>query len=234
MRGTVEYRQLVLRRDGDEALRLPLTAPVSDLLGLSKDDEQYSAYLSVRYGKTFATNGRGVLADAQKKDEEGNPIVVDAFLHAARSAAKGQLASSVGPYVERLRFAADGDVADVPDFVALAAWSLIEAVRRQRLKLITCPTCKRPWLGSPDGPKHCQRRAPGQMRDCRTLAKEKRLAGDSRYRSYRREYKRLEQAFRRRRVTAQELVAWRDENTVGKWERFPIWNARRQKGGSDA
>src|SRR3954470_22859610 len=169
MKGSVTYRQLVLRENG-EVLRLPLIAPLNDLLGLLRryprpaDKLQYLPWLSNRYGSLGGRRHEGFLAEARERE------VQDAFLLAAKAAAKGKLSADLAPRLERLRFGADGTV-DVPDFAALAAWSLLEAVRRQPLELRTCPQCKAKWLARPEESDYCQRVAPGQVtRDCRTLA----------------------------------------------------------------
>jgi Zn-finger nucleic acid-binding protein len=222
MQGRIAYRQLVLRDNG-ERLRLPITAPINDLVGQlrSSAHEGYLPYLFDRY-KAFGGQ-RGFLGDARERN------VQEEFLTAAKSAVKGEVSTLIAPHLERLRFASDGSV-DVPDFAALAAWSLLEAVRRQELKLFTCPICKGKWLGAPDGPKYCQRVAPGQVsKDCRTLAYEKRLAGDKEYRRYRREYKRLTEAFRRGSLDVKDLIAWRDENGPASFTPFDEWNANREE-----
>jgi Zn-finger nucleic acid-binding protein len=145
-----------------------------------------------------------------------------------RSATK--LSSELAPHLERLRFAPDGTVAEVPDLAALAAWSLLEAVRRQPLRLRSCPICRGRWLARPGESEYCQRLAPGQVtKDCRTLAKEKRLAGDTAYRAYRREYKRLSEASSRGAIDVRDLIAWRNENGPAKWAPFNEWKARRQR-----
>jgi Zn-finger nucleic acid-binding protein len=225
MRGEVSYRQIVLYDNG-ETLRLPLTAPMNDLLGQlrpsAKNETGYLPYLSVRY--QLLAIARGTLGDALNRD------VQQTFLRAAREATKGHVSAELAPYLERLRFVPDGTVDDVPDLSALAAWSLLEAVRRQPLELRTCPQCKGRWLARPDESTYCQRVAPGQVtKDCRTLDREKRIAGDSRYRAYRREYKRLDEAFRRRAIDAKELIAWRDQNGPAKWLPFDQWKARRKR-----
>jgi Zn-finger nucleic acid-binding protein len=222
MRGEVAYRQLVLRDNG-ETLRLPLAAPVNDLIGqlrssAKRSEADYLPWLSGRYA---AFRGLG---EATEHD------VQETFLRASRASTKGRVSSELAPHLERLRFAADGTVAEVPDFAALAAWSLLESVRRQPLELRSCPICRGRWLARPDEPKYCQRVAPGQVKkDCRTLAKEKRLAGDTAYRAYRREYKRLSEAFRRQAIDVRDLIAWRDENGPAKWVPFDEWKARRKR-----
>jgi hypothetical protein len=220
MHGEVAYRQLVLSEKGKERSRLPLTAPVNDLLGQLRPDPLSAVYLAERYPEFVPTSQpRAVLL---------------AFETAARDAVKGRVSAAVAPHLERLRLAPDGTVRDVPDFAALAAWSLLESVRRQPLKLFTCPTCKGKWLGLPDGSKYCQRLAPGQVsKDCRTLDYERRLAGDSAYRGYRREYKRLSEAQRRGSLDMLELVRWRDQNGPANWLPFDQWKVQQQKGGTD-
>jgi hypothetical protein len=223
MRGEVAYRQVILRDNG-EALRLPLTAPVNDVLGqlrsTSKGDEtDIFRWVLVRYTPLF-----GRLGDAGRRD------VQEAFLRAARKATKGILGAELAPHLERIRFEADGSAVEIPDLAALAAWSLHEAVRRQALELRSCPICRGRWLARPGEPEYCQRVAPGQVsKDCRTLAKEKRLAGDTAYRAYRREYKRLSEAFSRRAISADELIGWRNENGPSKWLPFDQWKARRRR-----
>lgn len=223
MQGEVSYRQLVLRDNG-ETLRLPLTAPVNDLLGqlrpsAKRVETDYLPWITVRY-QAFGDRC-GVLGEARKRD------VQQTFLKAAKEAARGYVSADVAPYLERLRFAPDGTVDDVPDFAALAAWSLLESVRRQPLELRTCPQCKGRWLARPDESQYCQRVAPGQVgKDCRTLNREKRLAGDSRYRAYRKEYKRLDEAFRRGAINVHELIAWRQQNGPAEWLPFDKWKAR--------
>ena len=221
MHGEVAYRQLVLRDNG-EVLRLPLTAPINDLLGQLRPsarghEADILPWLSERY-RGF----RGL-------EEGGRHEVQQAFLAAARKATKGQLAPEVARHLERLRFNADGSV-EVGDFAALAAWSLIEAVRRQSLELRTCAQCKGRWLAAPTEPNYCQRVAPGQVtRDCRTLARERRLAGDARYRAYRREYKRLAEAQRRGAIDVRDVVKWREENGPKRWLPFDQWNQQREE-----
>jgi Zn-finger nucleic acid-binding protein len=216
MQGEVAYRQLVLRNNGEE-LRLPLTAPINDLLGqLRPSQDGYLSYLVERYS-SFSHDFYGLGADRT------------AFLEAAKSSAKGKLSAAVAPHLERVRFTPDGRV-DVPDFSALAAWSLLESVRRQSLKLIRCPNCKGQWLGAPEGSRYCQRVAPGQgSKDCRTLAYEKRVAGDKEYGRYRREYKRLTELQRRGTGTLDvvELMNWRHENSPANWLPLDEWRAKR-------
>jgi len=219
MQGHVAYRQLVLSEKDIEKLRLPLVAPINDLIGQlrpKEGDEPYVPYLFERYQPL---GGRqGILGDAQKR------VVQTAFLDAALGATKGQLSEHVAPYLARLKFAPDG-IVDVPDFTALAAWSLLESVRRLRLELRTCPTCKGKWLASPeDLSRYCQRLAPGQVsKDCRTLDYEKRLAGDVAYSAYRREYKRLTEAQRRGSLDIKELMRWREQNGPAQWLPFDEW-----------
>ncbi len=222
MQGEVAYRQIVLRDNG-EVRRLPLTAPVNDVLGqlrssAKKSEADYFPWLWDRY-QAFA--GIGVA---------GAHEVQATFLNAAKKATKGTVAAELAPHLERLRFAPDGSLAEIPDLAALAAWSLLEAVRRQPLELRSCPNCRGRWLARPDEPEYCQRVAPGQeSKDCRTLAKEKRLAGDTAYRAYRREYKRLSEAFSRRAIDPDDLFAWRRENGPSKWAPFDQWKARRRR-----
>jgi hypothetical protein len=216
----ITYRQVTVQSPGRPSLRLPLLAPVNDLLGLS--DETYKAgHLLGRYGETFEF-GRGFLGG-------GDQELREAFTEAAKLAAQGRVSSRIASHLERVRFAGDGGVTDVPDLAALAAWCLVELVRRMPLKLKKCPTCHRPWLDTPGGSRYCERRAPGQARDCRTLAKEKRLTSDSNYRAYRREYKRLDDALRRTAITALELGDWRRENSAHGWEPFDTWKTNRSK-----
>jgi Zn-finger nucleic acid-binding protein len=108
----------------------------------------------------------------------------------------------------------------------------MEGLRRQSLKLVTCPMCKGKWLGSPSGSRYCQRIAPDQSRDCRTLAKEKRQAGDRVYAAYRREYKRIQEAHRRGKVDTLDLLAWRKENGPASWAPFQSWAATRKEEGT--
>jgi hypothetical protein len=217
MKGKVTYRQLVLSDNG-EVLRLPLTAPVNDLLGLLRGDETYLAWVLVRYSAFGKPLGEGSRPEGRQ-----------AFLKAAKAATTGHVSRDIATQTERVRFAPDG-TADVPDFTALAAWSLLEAVRRQPLKLRTCAQCKRQWLARPDESLYCQRVAPGQVRmDCRTFAKERRLAGDNAYRRYRREYKRLSEAQRRGSIEIRELVNWREQNGPADWLPFDEWKALQTK-----
>src|SRR5690348_14244246 len=122
MQGEVSYRQLVLSQKGMEKLRLPLLAPVNDLLGwLPKGDERYLPYLLGRYkGLGFP---RGTIGDSINHAE--------AFDEAATAATKGQISPSIAEHLTRLKFAPDGTLAEVPDLSAFAAWSLLEALRRQ-------------------------------------------------------------------------------------------------------
>jgi Zn-finger nucleic acid-binding protein len=221
--GEVAYRQIVLRDNG-QVLRLPLTAPVNDLLGQLRstsqgDETDIFRWVLHRYVPLFGRLGEAVERDVQ-----------ETFLNAAKKATKGTIAAELAPHLERLRFAPDGSVAEIPDLAALAAWSLLEAVRRQPLELRSCPICKGRWLARPDESKYCQRVAPGQVdKDCRTLAKEKRLAGDTAYRAYRREYKRLSEASRRGAIDVPTWIAWRNENGPSKWAPFDEWKARRKR-----
>jgi Zn-finger nucleic acid-binding protein len=155
--------------------------------------------------------------------EAGEHDVQETFLEASKSATRGKLSSELAPYLERVKFAPDGTV-NVSDLAALAAWSLLGSVRRQPLELRRCPQCRGQWLARPDESKYCQRIAPGQIRmDCRTLAKEKRLAGDPAYRRYRREYKRLAEAQSRGAIDAKDLMRWREQNGPADWLPFDEW-----------
>jgi hypothetical protein len=212
MRGEVAYRQLVLSERGEEKLRLPLLAPANDMLGW-ENPAGYAAYLFQRYGQLSFP--RGSLGSSQGEAAD--------FYGAAKAATKGHVAKSIAEHLERLRFSADGALTDVPDFAALAAWSVLEAVRRQQLRLRTCPTCKRKWLSAADErSRYCQRWAPGQMKDCRTLAHERKLAGSG-YASYRREYNRITEAHRRGSLSTKDLFAWRDDNDATNWTPYEQW-----------
>src|SRR5438132_8546079 len=126
MQGEVAYRQLVLREGDTEKLRLPLVAPVNDMLGWERPDGgEYATHLWARY-KSLGFP-RGSTGDSAHLGR--------AFLGAAEAATKGRIAADVAQHLARLRFSPDGRLADIPDFAALAAWSLLESVRRQPLKL---------------------------------------------------------------------------------------------------
>jgi Zn-finger nucleic acid-binding protein len=203
-----------------------VTVPVNDVLGLFRKGRRQEAPFVER-----ATNlddlveryepmkfPRGALSDAY------NRAVYEDFLAAAEDAAKGRLSSRIATYLERLRFDSDGGVSNVPDFTALAAWSLLEALRRQPLQLRTCPNCKGKWLAPPsEVSRYCQRRAPGQVsRDCRTLDYEKRLAGTA-YHAYRKEYKRVAELQRRGTIDLAERNLWREHNTPASWLPYDQW-----------
>lgn len=228
MQGHVAYRQLVLTESGVEKLRLPLLVPVNDLLGqyVTRSGGGYTSRATDLYDlweRYQPLSGKqGVLGDG------GKLAVYTDFLAASQGAVRGQLSARLAPYVERLRFDSDGSVAEIPNFTALAAWSLLEAVRRQPLELRTCPTCKGKWLAPPEElSRYCQRRAPGQVsKDCRTLDYEKRLAGNVAYRAYRREYKRLTEMQRRGTLDMKELMRWREQNSPAQWLPFDEWKAR--------
>ena len=216
----IARQQIVLARGGVEVLQVPLAAPINDVLGLAVSSEEYSVWLVTRYGPVF---GSPLLEEVQGKKAQ---VALDL---GARSAKDGRLDKELGPYLERLRFL-PRDGVEVPDLVSLAAWSLYEAMRRKPLELVLCKNCKRPWLTTPGGPKFCQRQAPGQSRDCRTLAKERRLAGDTKYRAYRREYKRVSEAARRGgAITALDFVHWRTDNGPAAWQPFDLWKSKRKK-----
>lgn len=219
MQGEVLYGQLVLRNaKGDEKLRLPLTAPLNDLVGQLRPEggESFTLYLYRRYTSNGVRVGAANQVAVQKD-----------FADAILSAEKGQLAEKIAPYLATLRFAPDGTVTDVPDLPALAAWSLLESIRRRPLKLRTCPTCKGKWLGSADDSRYCQRVAPGQLsKDCRTLDYERRIAGDDAYQAYRREYKRLTEQERRGSLATRDLYRWREANNPIAWTPFDEWKAR--------
>ena len=228
MKGAVSYRQLVISPNG-ERWPYPLTAPVNDLLGLFVPERNRPArtrasdtyWLRLRYQPFVAKDE--LISDARKTG-----VWAD-FLNAATSATRGHVAAQIASYLERLTFKADGSV-DVPDFPAFAAWSLLEAVRRQPLKLFTCPNCKGKWLGAPDESKFCQRLAPGQpSKTCRELDYERGLAGRPGYAAYRREYKRLTEANRRGAIELPELLQWRQENAANAWLPFEDWKAKRKE-----
>jgi Family of unknown function (DUF6076) len=207
MHGEIAYRQMVLSERGVEKLRLPLLAPANDMLGWANQREGYLVYLHDRYGGVFGSLKESV-----------------PFADAAKSAVGGRLAASLGPLLERLRFAEDGNVIDIPDFPALAAWSLLEGVRRLDLRLRSCSECHRPWLAArEEASRYCQRWAPGHLRDCRTLAAERRLAGDKSYARYRREYKRITEMERRGTIEIADLYRWRDANDATNWSPFEEW-----------
>ena len=213
-----------------------MLAPVNDLLGLSRPERrvmrrQAESGRAGRPGEADLTSWvrqryRSAFGPRPFVEEARSTDVQEAFLEAAAAAAKGQVAASIGGYLERVRFAPGGGVVDVPDFVSLAAWVLLEGVRSQQLKLQSCPICRGKWLGSPDGSRYCQRRAPGQLRDCRQLAADKRLGGDAAYRGYRSEYRRVSEAFRRGSIDMSELVRWRDDNGPSAWTPFELWRHR--------
>lgn len=219
-RGTIAYRQVTVSTGHGEDLRLPLAAPINDLLALDRGTE-YFTYIHNRYGDAFA-GARGYTGHSLDAPR--------AFRHAADLAAKGRIAAAVAEHLEHVEFAGDGSVAHIPDLPSLAAWCLVELVRRTPLVLKTCPTCKTPWIDTKGGSRYCERPAPGQSRDCRTLAKEKRLAGDSEYRAYRREYKRLHEAFQRGSITAEDVVGWRRDNGPKHWQPFDVWKTEQKEG----
>src|SRR5437868_5959118 len=124
MRGEVAYRQLILRdKRGDERLRVPLLTPVNDVLGADANRTDYTSYLSRRYSDLFP---RGSVGE--------QTTTAGVFALAISAAVKGRLDARLAPHLERVAFAPDGTVTDVPDLLALAAWSLLEAIRRQPLK----------------------------------------------------------------------------------------------------
>lgn len=218
MHAEIAYRQVVLSDRGEEKLRLPLLAPFNDVLGWQREDETYTSYLLGRYGSLgFA---KGSIGESYKLESS--------FVVAARAAAKGRFAAELGDDLERVRFGAEGAVEDVADLAALGAWTLLEAVRRQPLKLWTCPICKKKWLGTHDETSpHCQRRAPGHAaKDCRTLAYERRVAGDENYGAYRREYKRVTEMERRGAIDPVDLYRWREANSAIDWTSFETWKER--------
>ena len=216
----IARQQLVLKRSGVVVLEVPIAAPINDVLGLADDDEEYTTWLVIRYGGTF---GSPLLDEARKAGVQRQ------LLTAAVTAQSGHLSNQLGVFFERLRFL-PRDGAEVPDLVSLAAWSLYESLRRKPLELADCKNCKRPWLTTPGGPKFCQRQAPGQSRDCRTLAKERRLAGDTKYRAYRREYKRIAEAARRGgSISALDFIHWRTDNGPAGWQPFDLWKPEREE-----
>src|SRR5438874_2267950 len=215
MHGEIAYRQLVLSdKSGDERLRVPLLTPVNDLLGGDANRTEYVIYLSSRYSDLFPPES---VPDAMTH--------AGLFTQALGAAAEGRFDARLAPFLERITFDADGTVADVSDLLALGAWSLLEGIRRQPLKVRTCLTCKRNWVASPgEKSRYCQRMAPGHpSKDCRTLAYERRVAGDRAYRDYRREYKRLTERHNRGTLQTYDLYRWRDENDATNWLPFEQW-----------
>lgn len=223
-----------------------LTQPLDDILGLAaqelQDDDDDGPLLIdyTPYGNHLMNYGRfwpipweqgtkPSLEDAVKAGaahraawREFEKRDKPRFLKALPRAADGRFPSALALDLERVRYTPDG--AEVPDgdLPALAAWSLAEALRRQRVVLATCPKCNRPWVAQ-DGQEYCERPAPGHSRNCREVAKEERFLSSPDVRAYRREYKRLHELSRRGTLSTADLNAWRQANTPSKWAPYTTW-----------
>jgi hypothetical protein len=225
----------------------PLTQPVDDMLGLDAEDlrdfgscfdqlskygpfwgapdlddeEEVAAWVEGAEGQN-----RRLLARGRKWANEARPR----FLKAARRAQQGYVAALLADDLGRVRYRPGRSPDEVHDgdLPALAAWSLVEALRRQPITLGKCRNCRRPWIVQP-GQEFCQRTAPGHVRDCRTLAKEAAFLGRPEVQGYRREYKRLHELKRRGTISAQELNEWRQQNSPKKWRRYDDWKERRKE-----
>jgi hypothetical protein len=172
--------------------------PGNDLLGL-RDEPSYLDWIERRW--------TGVIAKRRSLRwlRDGT---VDALIAAARLAAEGQgVYSLLAPWLDRIRFHAGGTL-EVPDFPALAAWS-IERCVSAGLRLVECPECERPRYASRSAGSYCYRPAPDRTMTCAQLHAHERFA--EKRRDWNAEYRRIYARKLRGTVSDEEWQAWRSD-----------------------
>jgi hypothetical protein len=129
---------------------------LGDLFGLSRPGEGAVAYFTrvqPTFDKTFSRHVR-------RWRREAIPAL---FFRAAQQAAAGRLMPELGSHLARIQFGSRGKPDEVGDFVALAAWSLDQAMRGLGFEVRDCALCGHPFLSSGRA-RYCERIAPSSTR----------------------------------------------------------------------
>ena len=130
----------------------------------------------------------------------------------------------LAPYLGRVRYGrgAEADEVQNGDLPALAAWALVEMIRRDGVSVRRCRNCKQPFLTGPDDKAIlCERPAPGRARSCRALDRDVRFQQENA--DYRREYKRAWRAKSRGQLSKLEWEAWRRDNKPDDYTPYDEW-----------
>jgi Family of unknown function (DUF6076) len=165
----------------------PVTWPVDVLLRLSRvlpDDEamfSLAAYdLSQLVGlglldKTADLSGMDAFAQSFTarmslvRRWKRNDTIAD-VASAARAATTGQISPRIADHLGRVVFTGE-DVAEVPDFRALVAFSVQHVARSGgRYTVRNCALCMKPFLAT-ERATYCRRKAPGSDQTCLQVAK---------------------------------------------------------------
>lgn len=216
-----------------------LSEPVDDLLGLRLDDPPYVASLAVRYSAVLPRGWGSVQKHGAAVHERvrarlrsqlagweaaGVPALL---LRAARRAERGNIVADLGPILERVTYR-PGDEPDEladGDLPALAAWALVEMLRREPVRVRRCGLCRKPFLAPSEDALYCARPAPGRSRYCRSAKRDERFAKE--HPEYRRYYKRLHERKRRGSLDPWIWELWTADNRPGEknvtWRQIEEW-----------
>jgi hypothetical protein len=134
---------------------------VFGLLGPAIPTDRDDAGSIARLGPT----SRSARTRIRRMVRDGAPAAV---LKAAKAATEGRVDPWLAPHLARVRFGqGEGGHADeIPDLLALVAWSLLHAAMSDRFRVTRCEWCRLPWFTSGHG-RYCERRAPESRQTCR-------------------------------------------------------------------
>jgi hypothetical protein len=96
--------------------------------------------------------------------------IPEAVLRAAKKASEGRLDPWLAPHLARVRFSQGSGADEIPDLLALVAWSIHRAALSDRYRVARCEWCGLPWFTAGRG-RYCERDAPGSVQTCLQLGK---------------------------------------------------------------
>jgi hypothetical protein len=186
---TIRYGQLHLAGPDVSAQIEKLGQVVDDLLGLL-DDPSRSAQ---REEELLGWGLFGLFGPRKRDAQEGQPVslervaragrnqirrmvresVPQSVLKAARKASEGRIDPWLTPHLARVTFSQGDGPDEVPDLLALVAWTLLQAAMGDHYRVRKCEWCDLPWFTSGQG-RYCDRIAPGSdvgsTQTCRRVA----------------------------------------------------------------
>jgi hypothetical protein len=182
----IHQGRLVLNSDRREE-SIPVTWPADVLLRLSRVLPNDEAMFSLGAYDLSMLLGLGLLGKADEAKTEGEIAAsffermrmlkrwkqrgtIDDVARAARAATSGQVSPKIADHLGRVRFTGE-DAAEVPDFLALAAFCVQHVARSAgRYTVRNCALCMKPFLAS-ERASYCRRKAPGSDQTCQQVAK---------------------------------------------------------------